>query len=123
MDTNEVANRLVDLCRKGEFETAVAELYHENIVSIEPEGAPQKETVGLEAVIQKGKAFNEMMETFHGMEVSDPVVADNFFSCSMVMDVTLKGAPRGKMEEVCIYQVKDGKIIREEFFFTPMQQG
>lgn len=123
MNTNEVANRLVELCRQGQFETAVKELYSENIVSIEPDGAPVKEIVGLEGVIQKGQNFNEMVEEFHGIEVSDPVVADSFFSCSMKMDVTFKGAPRSSMEEVCLYKVDNGKIVREEFFFTPMQQG
>ena len=62
-----------------------------------------------------------MVEAFHGMEVSDHFVADQFFSCSMKMDVTFKGAPRSTMEEICLYQVDNGKIIREEFFFTPMQ--
>jgi len=35
----------------------------------------------------------------------------------MGMDVTMKGAPRMNMDEICLYEVKDGKIIREEFFF------
>lgn len=121
MSTREVAQSLVNHCRQGQFEQAVQELYDQNIVSVEPDGAPMKEAVGLEAVVKKSEAFNEMVEEIHGMEVSDPVVADQFFSCSMKMDVTFKGAPRMNMEEVCLYQVKDGKIIREEFFFTPMQ--
>jgi hypothetical protein len=64
-----------------------------------------------------------MLEEFHGMEVSEPIVADNFFSCSMKMDVTFKGGPRTTMEEICLYQVVDGKISQEEFFFTPGPQG
>lgn len=123
MDTKDIANRLVELCRQGQFETAITELYGNDIVSVEPEGAPVKEVSGIAAVIEKGQNFNAMVEEFHGMEVSDPVIADSFFSCSMKMDVTFKGASRSTMEEVCLYQVKDGKIVREEFFFTPMQQG
>lgn len=121
MTTSEVANQLVGYCRKGQFENAIKELYSPDIVSVEPDGAPIKEVTGLEGVIQKGENFNSMVEEFHGMEVSDPVVADQFFSCSMKMDVTFKGAPRSTMEEICLYQVDNGKIIREEFFFTPMQ--
>lgn len=120
MTTQEVATKLVAYCRQGQFENAMSELYSPLIVSVEPDGAPVKEVKGIEAVIEKGKNFNEMVESFHGMEVSDPVVADNFFSCAMKMDVTFKGAPRMEMEEICLYQVSDGKIVREEFFFTPM---
>jgi hypothetical protein len=33
----------------------------------------------------------------------------------MRLDVTMKGQGRMDMKEVCVYDVKDGKIIREEF--------
>jgi len=35
----------------------------------------------------------------------------------MGMDVTMKGMGRVKMEEVCVYKVKDGKVVSEQFFF------
>lgn len=120
MTTTEVANKLVGFCRQGQFEEAMKELYSNDIVSVEPDGAPVKEVRGMEGVIQKAQHFNGMVETFHGMEVSDPVIADQYFSCAMKMDVTFKGAPRSSMEEICLYKVNDGKIVREEFFFKPM---
>jgi hypothetical protein len=121
MNTQEVANKLVGYCRNMQFENAMNELYSNDIVSIEPKGSPAEEVRGIEAVRQKGEQFEQMVETMHGVEASEPLVADNFFSCTMKMDVTFKGAPRSTMEEVCIYQVADGKIVREQFFFTPMQ--
>jgi len=36
MNTTKVAERLAELCRKGEFETAQKELFAELVVSIEP---------------------------------------------------------------------------------------
>jgi hypothetical protein len=33
------------------------------------------------------------------------------------MDATFKGRGRMTIEEVCAYQVQDGKIILEQFFF------
>ena len=98
-------------------------LYGENIVSIEPDGAPVKAVRGLEAVRQKTAHFNSMVEEMHGMEISEPLVADKFFTCSMKMDVTFKGAPRTSMTELCMYKVEEGKITREEFFFTPTPQS
>jgi len=32
------------------------------------------------------------------------------------MDVTMKGQARSSFEELCVYRVKDGKIISEQFF-------
>jgi len=29
----------------------------------------------------------------------------------------MKGQPREKSEEICLYEVKDGKIVREQFFY------
>lgn len=122
MTTQEVANKLVEYCRKGDFDGAIQELYAPGIVSIEPAGSPTERVEGIEAVIQKGKQFTEMMEQVHSTEVSEPVVAENFFSCSMIMDVTFKGAPGPtKMEEICLYQVQDGKVVQEQFFYTPQQ--
>lgn len=124
MTTQEVADKLVAHCRMGAFDAAYEELYHADIVSIEPDGAPEKEVKGIDAVLAKSKRFEAMTEAVHSNEVSDPVVADNFFSCSMKMNVTFKGAPGPiVMEEICLYQVQDGKIIKEEFFFTPMNPG
>lgn len=35
----------------------------------------------------------------------------------MGMDVTLKGMGRMKMDEVPVNEVKDGKIVKEQFFY------
>jgi len=56
MTTKEVASRLVELCRQGKFEAAQKELFAKESVSIEPHETPafQKETKGLNAILQKG---------------------------------------------------------------------
>ena len=53
----------------------------------------------------------------HGGFSSDPVVGGNFFSVAMGMDATMKGMGRVKMDEIAVYEVKDGKIVKEQFFF------
>jgi ketosteroid isomerase-like protein len=117
MSTVEIANRLVELCRKGEFETAQKELFADEAVSIEPHGTPdfEKETHGLDGILEKGKKWGEMVEEAHGMDVSGPLLADSSFAVTMMMDVTMKGGQRMKMTELCIYHVKDGKIVSEQF--------
>jgi hypothetical protein len=58
-----------------------------------------------------------MVEQMHSLKVSDPIVGGDAFACSMVMDLTMKGRGRMNMGEICVYQVKDGKIVSEQFFF------
>jgi hypothetical protein len=118
MSTQDVANRLVALCRQGQYLQAVDELYAPHIVSVEPAGSPQERTEGFEAVRGKSVAFGEMLEAYHGGAVSEPAVAGDWFTCSMSLDVTMKGQGRMQMEEVCVYRVENGKIAYEQFFFS-----
>ncbi|MFK8009219.1 MAG: SnoaL-like domain-containing protein [Saprospiraceae bacterium] len=123
MTTQEVANRLVELCREGKYEQAVKELYSPEIISVEPEGMPNRIVKGIEGVAEKSAKFEAMLEKVNTSFISDPLVAENFFSCTMLMNVQFKGAPAAiDMDEVCVYNVKEGKIVREEFFYTPQPQ-
>jgi hypothetical protein len=118
MTTQQIATRLAELCRSGQFETAQKELYAEDAVSIEPYETPDfaKETKGLDAIIEKGQKWESMVEAMHGGNVSDPLIAENSFAFVMDMDITMKQQGRIKMSELCVYQVKDGKIVSEQFF-------
>ena len=118
MSTKDIANKLVEYCRTGQWERAQTELYAPNCVSIEPAGGPWPvKAEGMEAITAKAKQFDEMVEEMYGIEVSDPLVFGNHFSCGMTMDVTYRGAPRNKSEEICVYEVADGKIVKEQFFY------
>ncbi len=119
MTTHEVANKLVAYMRQGQMLEAQTDLYADEIVCIEPEGgmAPHY-TKGKEAVLGKGKQFAQMIEERHGGSCSDPIVAGDFFSLSMMLDATMKGIGRIMLDEICVYQVKDGKIVFEQFFFN-----
>lgn len=117
MTIQEIATRLVAHCRKQEWNAAQRELYAADAVSIEPHETPgfPRETKGLAGILEKGQRFAGMVETMHSLAVSDPVVAGSAFACVMSMDVTMKGQGRMQMSELCVYDVKDGKIVREEF--------
>lgn len=117
MTTQQVANRLVELCRQGKIFEAQKELYGQPIVSVEPDSAPVKVAKGLQAVTEKGVQFASMIEKQHGASISDPVVSGNHFTLGWSMDITLKGQGRKNMDEVCVYEVKDGKIVYEQFFY------
>ena len=117
MTTTEIANRLVELCSKGDFENAQKELFADDAVSIEPHASPafEKETKGLDAILEKGHKWSSMVEEYHEMKVSQPLVGENSFAATMFMSVTMKDMGRTDMTELCVYNVKDGKIVSEQF--------
>ena len=117
MKTSEIAERLVAFCRNARWEDAQKELYADDAISIEAQASPAfaKETKGLAAIIEKGRKFGAMIEKMHALTVSAPLVADNSFVCAMSLDVTMKGQARMKMSELCVYEVKEGKIVSEQF--------
>ena len=119
MTTQEIADRLVELCKQGQFHTAMEELYAADIVSVEAMAMPgvSREVQGMEAVAAKGKWWVDNHEV-HSAEVEGPLVAGNHFAVTFKMDVTFKPeSRRHTMEEIAVYECKDGKIAREEFFY------
>ena len=66
--------------------------------------------------IEKGKKWNDMVSQTHSIEISDPLIAGNSFALTMRMDVTTKDKGRSDMTELCVYQVKNGEIVTEQFF-------
>ena len=119
MNTQEVAKRWQEMCQNGQNLECINELYAENVVSREMPGVPYGEVLeGKQNVFNKSKEWLENVVEFHGGEISDPVVAENHFTSKMKFDVTFKDRGRQQMEEVCVFEVQDGKITNEQFFYT-----
>ncbi len=119
MNTMEIANKLVDLCKQGKDEEAKS-LYADNAVSVEAGGPPgqSREAVGLDAIRAKGKWWVENHEV-HSMGVTGPWPHDDRFIVGFQIDVTPKSTgKRMQMDEMGLFTVKDGKIVREEFFYS-----
>lgn len=118
MTTTEIADKLVAFCREADWEGAHKTLYANDAKSIEPYETPEfaKSVQGLDAIREKGKKFDSIVEKMHSIEVSEPLVAGNSIAFILEMDMTIKGKGRMKSPELCVYQVKDSKIISEEFF-------
>lgn len=121
MTTKEVANRLAELCRQDKFEQAQRELFAEDAESLEGEDAVKQgwpaKTKGLNNIFKKGEQWENMVEQKHGTTVSEPLIAGNSFAFVMRMDITMKGQSRMAMDELCVYETKDGKVVREQFFY------
>ena len=74
----------------------------------------------MKALMEKGQAWNDSVEQVLSSEISDPIVAENFFAITMKMKAKLRNVPVPiQMDEICVYHVVNGKIVLEQFFYTP----
>ena len=119
--TYQVALGIVKLCSQGKFEEAAKTYYGQDIVSIEAAAAPgqSRESNGYDAVMKKGEWWNANHEV-HSCVVEGPLVAGPYFAVTFKLDVTSKAMnnQRFQMEEIAVYKVENGKIVREEFFYN-----
>jgi hypothetical protein len=121
MTTQEVANRYYELAGQSKWLEIQDELHADTVRCKEPEHVASRGiqvlTEGREAVRAKSVANREMIETIHSQYCSEPIVAGNFFSLALKRDVTFKNKPRMQLEEIGVFQVTEGKIVSEEFFY------
>jgi hypothetical protein len=118
MTTQDIANRLYELCKAGKFDIAQSELFSNDATSTEKNREGAIETVsGLDAVKEKTKQFQSMIVEMHSAYTNEPKVFGNNIFMEMGIDVTMKEMGRMNMVEMCYYEVKDGKIISERFFY------
>ena len=117
MNTEEVAQKVVELVRKQAWHEALDTLYDKNIVSVEASGmggeSPEKR--GVDQVRGKIDWWVNAMEV-HSFKANGPFVAHDRFVVQYDADVTDKNSKnRMQLSEVGVYTVKNGKIVREEF--------
>ena len=120
MSTKEIGTELVALCRQGKNLEAIEKFYSQDIVSVEPVPMPSmgQTQTGMDAVKGKNKWWAENHEV-HSSDVQGPFPHDNRFIVYFKFDVTPKHTgQRMTMEEVGLFTVEDGKIIKEEFFYS-----
>jgi len=118
MTTKEVATKFHDYMQQGAFEKIYTELFSPDATSEETPGSDWKKANGMKEIHEKGKKWAETAEEMYGGTTGTPLVAGNYFTCYMTMDFKPKGGPRTNMEEIGFYEVKNGKIISEKFFYS-----
>jgi hypothetical protein len=118
MTTQEVANRLVELGRIGQFDQA-AELHADHVTQTEPDHVTGgiRTIEGKAAVKENAAKFHSMIKEMHGGHVGDPTVEGKYFSLQMGMDVTMTDGKRMDMKELCMYKVEDGNIESDQIFY------
>jgi hypothetical protein len=118
LTTQEVAARFEELARQELWFEIQDELFADNVRSIDPPDSPYfKYAEGKAAVRKKGEDWVRKIEGVHGTSTTRPVIAGNHFAVGRDVDITVKVFGRIKINEVMLYEVKDGQIVLEQFFY------
>ncbi|GAC1646955.1 MAG: hypothetical protein NVS9B15_05360 [Acidobacteriaceae bacterium] len=120
ISAKEVGQKLVELCKAGKNLEAVESLYSEDVVSVEAGGPPDtpREMSGKQAIRDKHHWWYTNHEV-HSATTEGPYPKDDQFIVTFGLDVTHKASgQRFQMQEAGLYTVENGKIVREEFFYS-----
>ncbi len=118
MTTDQVASRFNELAKQEKWFEIQDELFSDNVKSIDPQDSPYfGYAEGKAAVRKKGEEFVKRVEAAHSRHTSEPIIAGNHFAVAREVDITVQGFGRIQINEVMLYEVKDGEIISEQFFY------
>ena len=118
MTTQEVANRFNELAQQGKWFEIQDELFADNVRSIDLSDSPYfGYAEGKAPVRKKGMDWVAKIKEVHEVSTTHPVIAGNHFAVGQNFEITTEDFGRIRIEEIMLYEVKDGKIVLEQFFY------
>lgn len=116
--TAEVAARFNELAQQEQWFEIQDELFAANVKSIDPVDSPYfKYAEGKAEVRLKGENWVKKIEAAHHRYTSAPIVAANHFVVGREVEITVQGYGRIQINELMLYEVRNGQIISEQFFY------
>src|SRR3954465_3844249 len=118
LTTQEVACRFNELAKQEKWFEIQDELFSDMVRSIDPPNSPYfGYAEGRTPVREKGEEFGKKIEAVHSTYTTEPVVGGDHFAVGREVDITLQGFGRIQINQVMLYEVKDGQIVLEQFFY------
>ena len=118
LSTAAVAARFNELAKQEKWFEIQDELFSDDVKSIEPSGSKNFSNAhGKADVKKKGEDFIKGIEGVHELKTGEPIVSDHHFAVTRITDLDLKNQGRVRLNEIMLYEVRDGKIISEQFFY------
>lgn len=116
--TQQVATKFNELAQQEKWFEIQDAFFSDDVKSIDPPNSPYfKYAEGKAAVRKKGEDFVKKIQDFHGAYTTEPVVGGNHFAVGRGVEITVEGFGRIKIDQVMLYEVKDGQIVSEQFFY------
>jgi len=118
MTIEQVAARFNELAQQEKWFEIQDELFAEDVRSVDPQDSPYlKYAEGKSSVRKKGEDWVKRIQAAHERHTTEPVVAGNYFAVGRKVDITVEGLGRIKIDEIMLYEVRDGQIVLEQFFY------
>jgi len=114
--TLDIAKRLNELLKNGQFITAYEELFTDDAISIDPLKPELSPVKGLTNLIESEKAFLSKAR-IQLIEVSEPITSGAYFAIRLSMHVAIEST-NFSLEELCVYEVSNEKIVSQQFFIN-----
>ena len=118
LTTQEVAAQFNELAQQGKWFEIQDELFAENVRSVDPSDSPYfGYAEGKGPVRKKGMDWVSRIQEVHEVSTTQPVIAGNHFAVGQKFEITVQGFGRIRIEEIMLYEVKNGQIVLEQFFY------
>ena len=118
LTTNEVATRFNELAQQEKWFEIQDEFFADNVRSIDPPNSPYfGYAEGKSSVRKKGEDFVKRIEAVHSAYTTEPIISGNHFAVGRDIDITVQGFGRIQINQVMLYEVEDGQIVLEQFFY------
>lgn len=116
--TAQIAARFHELAQQEKWMEIQEEFFSEDIRSIDPPGSPYfGYAEGRLPVRKKGEEFMKRLEAVHSASTTAPIVAANYFVVGRKLDLSIKEMGRVELDQLMMYEVKEGYIVLEQFFY------
>ena len=114
----EVAARFNELAMQEKCLEIQDELFAGNVKSIEPSNSPWLQNAEGKALVRKkGEDWVKRITDVQRTYTSQPVIGGHFFAVGREAAITVQGLGDIEMKQLMVYEVKDGKIVMEQFFY------
>ncbi|MCA9704244.1 MAG: nuclear transport factor 2 family protein [Myxococcales bacterium] len=104
---------LNDMIRQGKALEAFEQFYADDVVMMENDQAFE----GKEVNRKREQEFFGNIAEVHAAGIGASAVQGDTSFCEQFFDATFKDGSRIKMEEVAVRTWKDGKIVKERFYY------
>jgi ketosteroid isomerase-like protein len=113
-------NDLIGLVQQGKFLEAIERFYAADATMQENQDAPR---CGLEALLENERRVLRAVPDIHVARVDSFLVDGNRAAINWVFAYTNSAGQRIELDEVAWQEWRDGKIVRERFFYDPAQRS
>ena len=118
MSIQNSVERLIQFVEAADYLTAIETLYAPDATMQENNLPPRS---GLPALLENERRMMANFKEIHQSSAISYVVDGDRVAINWLFDITLHDGSRLQLDEIAYQQWRDGKIVRERFYYDPAQ--